>query len=884
MQDTSNAQQLPPISGKCSIAFQGSSGRRHDLKHADITSPNLFTVHFKLDGKLWLWQQIVTDANTGGRHYLKRTIVYDSNQIKSPKVDTNPDSPLTSYQIKLEIDGPPVQSFETNTLLNPVVGGRVVKSEEFPIHTQSQTEDWKFLTMTTEAKGTLKNFTPARATALLLNRPSYHKSVDQETWLQEQYQAMASEADYTADKMSKFKNVTAECVRAMNFILVKIRFPSANEAEYIDDSFIMNNLAQRYSIEGPTGSILSPENVTDYVTRTGKTTMFTGALVDYEIHADCVIQLRILQEIPSNELSKFHKQKIYGVILYPSVHDQTHVEANFAHGNLNKNFDMEDAREMLNLFSSPQPATVIPAISARRLFLAGEKPLIDRKFNDGSPPLYGNKLRERDTLPSWNRLDRWQQEAVRQTDEFPLSIIEGPPGTGKSRTIAAFLACRTTIGKHERIMICAPRNVAVRKLLDDTVSLMQSDGLCDDKNAVSPLPLVHVESEGMIDASYLCAKPPEGIWHLQNLRIRRAEKFRDLRFLRGVEMLKQDGYIADPRFWSKYKEARESLTRAIMQNARMIFVTTSSARGTFLRALNFLPSVLVIDECGCAKPQDIAIPMMAMGSALTRMVLAGDSRQLRPLIFTKSAQKIWATSILAELTARGHTTTRLNIEYRSHSSLYAATSQVFYEGTVQSFNDTALYAPPLNTLMQSLPRAIFQDDDTVFRLSGFTHFLDIQEGKCEYAPGGSSVNKLEARVAISLVRGLLATVPGLMQKHFLILSGYSRQVKFIKSLARDCGYNDLPVKTVDAAQGAEAGIAILSIVRDGGDLGFMQSSPRVNVATSRQKTALYILGSWTVATSVDRKNEGNTNHMGRYLQYARSKWPNYILRPEPSET
>ena len=87
----------------------------------------------------------------------------------------------------------------------------------------------------------------------------------------------------------------------------------------------------------------------------------------------------------------------------------------------------------------------------------------------------------------------------------------------------------------------------------------------------------------------------------------------------------------------------------------------------------------VVDECGCAKPQDIAIPMMATSNLLTRIVLAGDSRQLPPLIFTKSAQKIWATSILAGLTGRGHTTTRLNIEYRCHSNLYAPTSQVSYE-------------------------------------------------------------------------------------------------------------------------------------------------------------------------------------------------------------
>ena len=152
-----------------------------------------------------------------------------------------------------------------------------------------------------------------------------------------------------------------------------------------------------------------------------------------------------------------------------------------------------------------------------------------------------------------------------------------------------------------------------------------------------------------------------------------------------------------------------------------------------------------------------------------------------------------------------------------------------------------------------------------------------------YALGGSSQNELEARVAISFVRGLLAIVPSIQQKHFIIQSGYAHQVKYIQSLACDSGLSDLTVKTVDAAQGAEAHIAILSIVRDGGDLGSMQSAPRGNVTTSRQKTALYILGNWIVGTSVDRKNPENTNYTGRYLQHARSKWLNYVLRPEASE-
>ena len=874
---SSDAQQLQPVTGKCSVMFHRIPGESFVLKHADPTSANPFTTHFKLTGRLWLSQQVV-EANTGGQQMLKRTIMYEGSQIRSPLVDINPANEH-SFRIRLEISGPPSDSFETNTLRDRLVNGMELNSEHFPINIESKTDEWKFLTLCTEQKGMLKHFTEANATALLHNKPTYHRSVDQEAWLYDQYHAMQAESDYAAEKLHKFKNVIAECVREMNFILIKIRFGPANVVEHIDDSIISNNLAQRYAIVGPTGSVLSPENVKDYVTRTGKATNFTGALVDYDTHADCVIQLRLLQQIPEHKLCRFHKQRVTSVDLFPLHHDQTLDEARLAHNKLNIKFDIEDAHELSNLFSSTPPATVMPAISMRQLFLIGERPLITRHFDNGKP-LEGSKLRERETLLSWRCLDRFQRQAIQQSDEFPLSLIEGPPGTGKTFTVAAFLACRITSNTHDRIMVCAPRNVALRRLVEATVALWYSDGLQDKDNKVSPVPLVHVETEGIIDASYLCAKPPEGDYHLQNLRIKLAKSRQYLQFLKGVKLLEQDGYIADPKTWRRYKDARDDLTERIMQNARMIFVTTSSARGTFLRALRFLPNILVIDECGCAKPQDIAIPMMAMANALSRTVLAGDSRQLPPLIFTKKAQSIWLKSIFSQLITRGHITTRLNIEYRSHSQLYAPTSQVFYEGTVHSFRDTTLGAPPLDDLVQSLPRCILHDDTSVFRLSGYTHFLDVQMGKCVFAPGGSSQNELEARVAIFLVRGLIAFVPTLTQKHFMILSGYARQVKLIQSLARDCGLYDVPVKTVDGSQGAEAHITILSIVRDGGDLGFMQSAPRVNVATSRQRTALYIIGNWAVASSIDRKHEGNTNYLGRYLQNARAKWPAYIVRPE----
>ena len=161
----------------------------------------------------------------------------------------------------------------------------------------------------------------------------------------------------------------------------------------------------------------------------------------------------------------------------------------------------------------------------------------------------------------------------------------------------------------------------------------------------------------------------------------------------------------------------------------------------------------------------------------------------------------------------------------------------------------------------------------MFRHSGYTHFLDIPQGKCIYAPGGSSQNELEAKVAVNLARGLLATIPSVTEADFMISSGYARPVKLIQSLARECALHDMRVKTVHGLQGDEAHIVILSTVRDAGDLGLMQSASRANVATSRQKTALYIVENWGAATN-NRRAKEYTNYFGKYLDPARYKAAN----------
>ena len=420
-------------------------------------------------------------------------------------------------------------------------------------------------------------------------------------------------------------------------------------------------------------------------------------------------------------------------------------------------------------------------------------------------------------------------------------------------------------------MVCSPRNVAVQVLVESTGTAIEEDHV---KSPHGTLQIVHVESEGVIDTRYLCCRPPVGKHHLQSIRIRIAPKHGKSAFRQGVRLLERDGYISDAKQWKKYKEERDWLTAKILSEVRVVFVTTSSAAGTFLKYLSPSPSILIIDECGCAKPQDLAIPMMALRSSLNRMVLAGDPSQLPPLIFTKLAQDIWSKTLFEELIERGCKTTRLNTEYRSHSQLYRSTSEVFYQGTVLSYHDTERNAPPmLATLVANLPRSIPQHES--FQITGCSHFFNLRNSECHWVPGGGSVNPVEARLVVSIAKSL-CDIPGVSAADIMILSGYTRQVQLVERVLRDSSMSNVRVKTVDGSQADDAPFIILSTVRgQDNDLGFMQYAARTNVATSRQKVALYIVGNWQVVTA--RPRNERTNFFGKYVEHARSVWPNYVL-------
>lgn len=88
--------------------------------------------------------------------------------------------------------------------------------------------------------------------------------------------------------------------------------------------------------------------------------------------------------------------------------------------------------------------------------------------------------------------------------KHPLSLIHGPAGTGKTSTIVAYTLARLTRSVDERIVVCSPRNVAVQVLVQSAAAAMEEDDIKYPRCYIGPFPIIHVESEGVIDKRYLC--------------------------------------------------------------------------------------------------------------------------------------------------------------------------------------------------------------------------------------------------------------------------------------------------------------------------------------------------------------------------------------------
>ena len=417
-----------------------------------------------------------------------------------------------------------------------------------------------------------------------------------------------------------------------------------------------------------------------------------------------------------------------------------------------------------------------------------------------SPPVIKN-----DSLSFRNqKLNKSQQQAIAAiTQNEEITIVHGPPGTGKTTTLIE--AILQLIKAGEKILVSAPSNTAVDNIAKGLIQ--------------QGVKLLRVGNTSKVDET-IFAHTPEGKLNnskaqkeIKQLKIR-AEEFRKMALKYKRSFGKADREQRKLLF-NEVKNIRAEIKKLQAYNEEKLFEEAEVIAGTPIGLYDadinrFSFQTLLMDEAGqCIEPLAWCIFPLA-----EKIVLAGDHWQLPPTVLSNDAARLgFNRSILETAIEKITTIFLLNTQYRMREVIAGFSSNYFYNNlllTAAHLNNTGVHITFIDTAG-----------------SGFNEV---------HGPNGTSLqNEGELRI----VQKLLETEsPDSLTTAFI--SPYSGQVAAAKEILP----KQLRISTIDSFQGQEKETIILSLVRsnDDGDIGFLKDYRRMNVAITRAREQLFVIG------------------------------------------
>lgn len=378
-------------------------------------------------------------------------------------------------------------------------------------------------------------------------------------------------------------------------------------------------------------------------------------------------------------------------------------------------------------------------------------------------------------------------------------VIHGPPGTGKTRTLIEAIIQLHIMRKDARVLVCAPSNSAADHILDKLVSqqnikmqdheIFRLNALTRPLDDVNPSYLRFCNVE---DHDFKCPL------------------LRDLR---------------------RYKIIISTYASACLLYAEGI------KRGHF--------SHIFLDEAGQASEPDTMVPLSNLLSKETVAVLAGDPLQLGPIIFSKDAESYGlGTSYMERLfecqlygDLNENYATRLVRNYRCHPVILHLPSEMFYGGELIPCKEDRTSTP---TWVDLLPNKEFP-----------LLFIGVQG--CDEREGNnpSWFNRIEASKVVEIIRDLIEN-KGLKEEDIGVITPYKQQVLKIKRALENFDWANIKVGSVEQFQGQEREVIIISTVRSTIQhndfdrihyLGFLSNPRRFNVAATRARSLLVVIGN-----------------------------------------
>ena len=423
-----------------------------------------------------------------------------------------------------------------------------------------------------------------------------------------------------------------------------------------------------------------------------------------------------------------------------------------------------------------------------------------------------------------------------------VAIVHGPPGTGKTTTLVE--AINETLMRESQVLVCAQSNMAVdwisEKLVDRGVNVLR----------IGNPTRVNDKMLGFTYERRFEAHPdyPQ-LWAIRKA-IRELRKNRK----KGSESYHQKL----ERLNSRATELEIRINSELLGEARVIACTLVGSAHRLLEGMKF--GTLFIDEAAQALEAACWIPMRRA----SRVILAGDHCQLPPTVKSIAALRAGLGKTLMERIAENkpEVVTLLKIQYRMNEEIMRFSSDWFYHGEVES-------APQIKY------RSILEDDSPITWIDTSNEENQVTIEGDDVVSGekrddmnfheqfvGESfgrINKAEADLTLLTLAEYLTQVG---KRRVLeesidvgIISPYRAQVQYLKRLLKKYEFFKpyrrlISVNTVDGFQGQERDVILISLVRsnDEGQIGFLKDLRRMNVAMTRARMKLIILGDKSTMT------------------------------------
>ncbi|GAB5365236.1 hypothetical protein AAMO2058_001039900 [Amorphochlora amoebiformis] len=512
-------------------------------------------------------------------------------------------------------------------------------------------------------------------------------------------------------------------------------------------------------------------------------------------------------------------------------------------------------------------------------------------------------------------LNKSQQKAIIDAVTGPegFSLIQGPPGSGKTRTLVrlvnAFLLTNSKSGHRARVLVCAPSNGAI----DEIVERLVREGFvdCNGSPIQNPkdwilrlgmpsrpnnreLMSVCIDSriQDMYTTSDQCNKTPEveklkkakrsavqkltkisaeisriqasgssaggNLDGLNDELIRITKTIQEMR-KRLVALKGKGGSNRRKRFSRKHLQM---LRQELVNQASIVCATLSGSGMEVLRECRRSFDALIIDEAAQSTETEVLIPLM---HGVSRCCLVGDPRQLPPTIISQKAKRLgYGRSLFQRLEEGGMKAFFLNTQYRMHPEISNIPCKLFYNSKLLDSPSVSTRLPPQNWGSIVPPAYVFFDlsssRESIGRFVG--SYKNVGEIKFVLA----LFRRLEKGLRVGRVNRKvdMGSGPAWLGQHVGIITPYQSQLRDLRNelnrltsnskLTRQDSVSsidsntspvqEVEVNTLDGFQGREKDMIIFSCVRSGGKgIGFLRDRQRLNVALTRAKYALYIVGN-----------------------------------------